>query len=32
MLAHQKPSLNQTLLSGLVPVGSAPDPLNDGPA
>ena len=32
MLAHQKPSLNQTLLSGLVPVGSAPEPLNDGPA
>jgi hypothetical protein len=32
MLAHQKPSFHQSLLSGLEPVGADPAPLVEGPA
>jgi hypothetical protein len=30
-LPHQKPSLNQSLLSGLEPVAPEPAPADDGP-
>ncbi len=32
MLAHQKPSFHQSLLSGFEPVGAVPAPFVDGPA
>jgi hypothetical protein len=32
MLAHQKPSFHQSLLSGFEPVGAEPEPFEGGPS